>query len=157
MRTNDAISGAILIILALAMIAFTTTFPPFPGQKYGPSLFPRLLGGGIIVCGALLMMRGFSMRAGGQPWFSRASWMAEPWRLASFLLTFAAMLFYILASEKLGFLIVSTIILSGLFLWFRVRPVVALPLGLAATWIIHWFFVSLMRVPLPRGILTNIL
>jgi putative tricarboxylic transport membrane protein len=157
MRTNDAISGAILILAALAMIAYTTTFPPFPGQKYGPSLFPRLLGGGIIICGALLIMRGLKMRAGGQRWFSTAPWMAEPWRLASFLLTFAAMLFYILASEKLGFLIVASIILTGLFLWFRVRPIIAIPIGLAATWIIHWFFVSLMRVPLPRGILTNIL
>jgi putative tricarboxylic transport membrane protein len=157
MRTNDAVSGAILIVAALMMIAFTTTFPPFPGQKYGPALFPRLLCGGVIVCGIFLVVRGLRHRAAGGRWLSIAPWMSEPWRLASFALTIAAMLFYVVASEALGFLIASGVILVTLFLWFRVRPVLALPLGLAATWIIHWFFVSLMRVPLPRGILTNII
>ena len=35
-------------------------------------------------------------------------------------------------------------------------PVVILVAAIA-TWIIHWFFATLMRVPLPRGLLTAIL
>ena len=51
MRANDAVNGAILILFAAIMIALTASFPAFPGQKYGPSLFPRLLGAGLIICG----------------------------------------------------------------------------------------------------------
>ncbi len=49
------------------MIGYTFTFPPFPGQKYGPSLFPRILGGGLVICGLLLMARGRAQLAAGAP------------------------------------------------------------------------------------------
>ena len=44
MRANDAISGLVLIVLALAMMALTMQFSGIPRQKYGPALFPRILG-----------------------------------------------------------------------------------------------------------------
>ena len=40
MRANDAICGLVLIFLAAVMIALAATLPEFPGQKYGPALFP---------------------------------------------------------------------------------------------------------------------
>ena len=42
MRLNDAVIGIALILFALAMIAYTRTFPAMPGQDYGPALFPVL-------------------------------------------------------------------------------------------------------------------
>jgi putative tricarboxylic transport membrane protein len=155
MRTNDAVSGAFLILISVVMIVLTVNFPPFPGQKYGPALFPRLLGAGLIICGILLMIRGLSQRKPDDAWATVPHWMSEPKRVVSFLLMFGAMLLYVLASEQIGFLIISSVILAALFLWFQVKPLVAIPLAIASTWIIHWFFVSMMRVPLPRGILTN--
>ena len=70
MRANDAVNGAILIIFAAIMIALTASFPAFPGQKYGPSLFPRLLGAGLIICGALLVWRGLQARRAGERWLT---------------------------------------------------------------------------------------
>ena len=76
MRFNDAIVGAVFMLLAGVMIAITFTFPPFPGQKYGPSLFPRILGGGIILCSALLILRGWKARRdSGEPWLELADWI----------------------------------------------------------------------------------
>jgi putative tricarboxylic transport membrane protein len=155
MRVNDAISGAVLIIFAVAMGYLTLFFPPFPGQKYGPSLFPRLMALGLVICGALLIVRGLKARAAGDVWAVRPDWMRDGRSVISFLLMLGAILFYIFAAEPLGFLITAAIILVTLFLWLQVKPLLALPLALAATWIVHWFFTSLMRVPLPRGILTN--
>jgi putative tricarboxylic transport membrane protein len=157
MRTNDAISGFVLILLASFMIYLTLSFPPFPGQNYGPALFPRILGAGLILCGAFLMIRGARARTLDQRWIEFAPWTREPWRLVSFLLLPALVLIYILVSEQIGFLIVAFAVLIVLFLWFQVKPIVALPVAVIGTWAIHYFFASLMRVPLPRGLLTNLL
>jgi putative tricarboxylic transport membrane protein len=157
MRMNDTVSGALLIALATAMIYLTLSFPPFPGQKYGPSLFPRLLGAGLIICGALLVVRGLKARTMGQPLVHISPALRDGRAVLSFLLMLAAILFYILFSEWLGFILTSAAILLVLFLWFRVNPLLALPLAIGATFLINWFFGSVMRVPLPRGLLTNIL
>lgn len=155
MRFNDAVVGFALIVLAGAMIAMTFAFPPFPGQKYGPSLFPRIIGGGIILFSLLLMLR--EWRGGGRPLLVLDGWARQPRRLASFALMLAAMLFYILASEPLGFMPTAFLTQLVLFLWFGVRPVTALVVATAMTIAVQYFFGNLMRVPLPRGILDSVL
>lgn len=157
MRVNDIISGVVLILAASAMIAYTLTFPAFPGQKYGPSLFPRLLGTGIILCGLLLVARGLAARRSGEALLTLAPWTRDPWRVVSFFLVLGLILAYIFVSEQIGFLPVAFVMILTLFVWFRVRLVVAVPTAAITVWVVHWFFASLMRVPLPRGLLTNIL
>lgn len=158
MRANDAISGLVLILLATAMIALTAHFPEFPGQKYGPSLFPRIMASGLIVCGALLFRKGLAAhRTTGAPWVEIAPWVHEPWRLGSFLLMLGLLLLYIVASETVGFIPIALLFLGALFLWLGVKPLTAVITAIAATLIIHWFFSTLLRVPLPRGWLNSIL
>jgi putative tricarboxylic transport membrane protein len=158
MRLNDALVGALFILLAGAMIVLTFAFPPFPGQKYGPSLFPRIIASGIILCSAMLILRGVrDRREAGGPWLGIADWARQPRRVASFAIMLAAMVFYLLASEPLGFIITAFVIQLGLFLWFGVRPVNALIIAVVMTGLVQYFFGSLMRVPLPRGILDSIL
>jgi putative tricarboxylic transport membrane protein len=157
MRTNDIVSGLVLIAVSMGMIYLTLDFPDFPGQKYGPSLFPRILGVSLILCGAILVIRGISARRAGLPWITFADWTQDPSRLVSFLMLPVLVIVYILVSEQIGFIPVAFAMLLLMFLWFRSRLIVALPVAAATTWIMHWFFASLMRVPLPRGLLTNIL
>ena len=157
MRANDVISGLVLIILALAMIALTASFPAFPGQKYGPSLFPRILGVGVIICGVLIIVNGLRARRAGAPWIEVAPWVYEPWRVGSFLLTLAMLLLYILVSETVGFILIALVFLGSLFVWLGVRPLTALVVTVVATLSIQYFFGTLLRVPLPRGWLTNIM
>jgi len=157
MRANDALSGFLLIAVAAAMIAYTATFPAFPGQRYGPALFPRLLGAGLILCGAALVVRGLAARRPGEAWLRLAPWTREPGRLGIFLAVLACLVGYILLSGTLGFILTATAILALLFWLLRVRPLLVLPLAVVASLVIHWFFGSLMRVPLPRGLLDAIL
>jgi putative tricarboxylic transport membrane protein len=84
-------------------------------------------------------------------------WVRRPQRLASFALMLAAMVFYLLASEPLGFMPTAFLIQLGLFLWFGVRPVMAVVVAIVMTIAVQYFFGSLMRVPLPRGILDSVL
>jgi len=155
MRFNDAVVGTAFLLIAGAMIAMTFTFPAFPGQNYGPSLFPRIIGGGIVMCSLLLILR--EWRSGGRPWLVLQDWARRPARLASFALMLGAMVFYLIASEPLGFIPTAFLIQLVLFLWFGVRPVMALIVATVMTIAVQYFFGSLMRVPLPRGILDSVL
>lgn len=154
MRVNDALLGAVLLGFVAWIWWLTTFFPAFPGQDYGPNLFPRVLATGIAICGLLLFTRG--LRAGG-PVVVLQPWVRQPSRLIAFLTIPGAALFYILAADPLGFIPTAILLLLVLFLWFRVRPVVAFPAAIGMTLLINWFFGTLMRVPLPRGVLDSIL
>jgi putative tricarboxylic transport membrane protein len=156
-RANDVISGLVLIVLSLAMIALTLNFPEFHGQKYGPALFPRILGAGVIICGLLIIWNGLQARRAGAPWVEVAPWVYQPWRLGSFLLTLGMLLLYILVSESVGFILISLVFLGSLFFWLGVRPITAVATAIIATVSIQYFFGTLLRVPLPRGWLTNIM
>ncbi|HEV7263642.1 MAG TPA: tripartite tricarboxylate transporter TctB family protein [Falsiroseomonas sp.] len=150
MRLNDALLGAVLLGFAGWVWWLTTYFPSFPGQDYGPNLFPRILAAGIGICAVLLVLRGLRERA--QP-LTLAPWTRDPARLLSVLLMLGAVVFYVFASDALGFIPTAFLLLTALFLWFRTRVLVALPVAAGVTFLVHWFFAGLMRVPLPRGLM----
>ena len=56
MKFNDALCGAALVALGAVVLWHIQGFPPMPGQKYGPAWFPGLIAGGLIICGALLIV-----------------------------------------------------------------------------------------------------
>jgi putative tricarboxylic transport membrane protein len=154
MRLNDALLGAILLGFAGWVWWMTSFFPAFPGQDYGPNLFPRILACGIALCGALLVLRGLRRRA---PLLALDDWTRDPAKLISFLLIPGTTLLYIVAADRLGFIPTAFAILLVLALWFRARPLVALPVAAGVTLVVHWFFSGLMRVPLPRGLMDPLL
>lgn len=155
MRINDLISGAILIALATAMIGYTTTFPPFPGQKYGPSLFPRIIGSGLILCGVLLMIRGRRQLAAGAPLGSIDDSYRPVKGWASVVMILGVIVSYIAFSDTLGFVPVAFLGVLALLWWFGVSLPRALLISVIAVLVIDWFFGWLFRVPLPIGILPN--
>jgi putative tricarboxylic transport membrane protein len=155
MRANDLISGILLILLAAAMIAYTTTFPPFPGQKYGPSLFPRIIGGGLILCGLLLMIRGRAQLAAGAPLggIDAAYRPLKGW--ASVAMILGVIVAYIAFSNAIGFVPVAFLGVVLLLWWFGVGLPRAILIAAIAVLVIDWFFGWLFRVPLPIGLLPN--
>jgi putative tricarboxylic transport membrane protein len=157
LRANDILSGLALIVFSLAMITLTLTFPEFPGQKFGPALFPCILGVGLTLCGAALVRNGLAARRAGAPWLELAPWTRDPWRVTSFLLTLGLLIVYILASESVGFIPIALVFLLALFVWLGVRPVPAVLTAIVTTIAIHWFFSTMLRVPLPRGWMNAIL
>lgn len=148
MKMNDALSGAALMALALAMLVVAAGFPGFPGQSYGPSLFPSILGVGLLGAGALLTLRG--LRAGG-PWLTLDPALVGGRGALSFALVVAAVLAMVLFGQTVGFLPVCVLSLTVLMLQLGVGPLRALALALAVTVAIQGFFGHLLRVPLPPG------
>jgi putative tricarboxylic transport membrane protein len=156
-RVNDAISGLVFAALGGTLIQQASRLPGFPGQKYGPDLFPTILGTGLVICGLGLVLRGLRSLASGAPLIVHQDWMLEGRSVANVAAFIIAILFYLFLSEPLGFIPAAFAIFMGLFLWFRVPPLRALALSGVATAGFHWFFGSLFRIPLPRGVLTTIL
>lgn len=150
MRLHDAALGALLLGFAGWVWWLTTFFPAFPGQDYGPNLFPRILAAGIGLCALVLVARGLRRRG---PLLAWEAWAREPARVVSVLALPAAVLAYIWLSGPLGFLPTAFAILAGLSLWYGARAAVALPVAAGLALAVHWFFAGLMRVPLPRGVL----
>lgn len=153
MRFNDLVSGAILIAAALLVIVLTLKFPEFPGQNYGPAVFPRLLAVLTILCGALLMIRGYGAWRAGEALAEVPEWARDPANVISALLVLGAALAYIFILDAVGFVPLTIVVLLVLFLWFKVRVPVAVLTALVAAFGVNWFFASLMRVPLPRGLM----
>jgi putative tricarboxylic transport membrane protein len=155
MRFNDAVIGAVLLALALAMMAYTRGFPPMPGQNYGPALFPVLIGIGLSVCAVLLIGKGWRQRR-QVPWLALDPWVREPRRIGGVALMLAGILAYILLSDVLGFLITATALLGILLVFSGVRWQRAVPIAVLMSVFVHLSFYSLLRVPLPWGVLTPI-
>jgi putative tricarboxylic transport membrane protein len=150
MRINDAIVGAALIALAIAVLFHIQAYPLIPGQKYGPALFPGLIAVGFIATGGLLVVRGIKA---GFPLVQLAPWLRSPGLVTNFFAVCAALIFYIVAADALGFLLTGAVLLVGLLLKFGVPPGRAVLVAIIATLVIHWLFYKLLRVPLPWGVL----
>jgi putative tricarboxylic transport membrane protein len=151
-KFNDAVLGAVFLALSIAVLVTAQDFPKIPGQSIGPGAFPGLIALLLAGCSIALIWRGWRERA-SQPLVAMGAWLGSPRHVRNFLVTVGSLAFYILAADKLGFLICGALILLALFLSLRVRPRVAVLLALVLPVVIHLIFYKLLRVPLPWGVL----
>jgi putative tricarboxylic transport membrane protein len=155
MKLNDAVFGLLLMVLGAAVLVAVQGYPRIPGQPVGPALFPGLIAAGLCICGALLAARGWRRRA-QQPWLEWQDWVRSPRHMLALAILLGGILFYLFASEKLGFLPTAALILTALFLVLRVPPARAVPIAIVATLLVHFAFYKLLRVPLPWGVLQGV-
>ncbi|MBT2304323.1 tripartite tricarboxylate transporter TctB family protein [Variovorax paradoxus] len=150
MRIHDSLIGGVLLALALAVLWHIQGFPPASGQNYGPAVFPGLVACGLALSSAVLVWQGLRAR---QPLLQLGEGMRSPRHLAAFVLIIAGAVFYILLSEKLGFVLCSVLVLFALQWACGVRPRTAVLVAIVATLVIHACFYKLLKVPLPWGVL----
>jgi len=159
MKLNDAVWGALLLLFSAVILVHVQSFPAIPGQKVGPALFPGTLAVALAVCGALLILKGFAARDdnGRRPdWIAFAAWTRSRQYAFAFALTVCVNVFYIVAVDKLGFILTGAIYLGALFWVFGVRTRWIAPLAIVVTLVIHYSFYKLLRVPLPWGLLQGV-
>ena len=154
MKINDAVFGALFLLLGVMVLVHVQGFPKIPGQPVGPALFPGLVAAGLAVCGVLLIVSGIRRRA-EQPWYETAEWMRSGRHFIAFAAIVGGVVAYVLLATHVGFLLVAPVLL---WIWFSVlgvRPVRAIVVAVAASLVIWYAFYKLLRVPLPWGPLTG--
>ncbi|HYZ33227.1 MAG TPA: tripartite tricarboxylate transporter TctB family protein [Crenalkalicoccus sp.] len=150
MQLSDRITGGVLVALGGAAAWGGSRLPAVPGQDVGPAAFPMLIGFGLVLCGLMIAFGiGHSFEVPEEaegppkPWWYGLRALVPP----------ALLLFYMQASERLGFLLTAALMVLVGALALGARPRLALPLALVAPLFVHLAFFKLLRVPLPDGLL----
>jgi putative tricarboxylic transport membrane protein len=147
MRSIDRWVGMAIAALAVAVLWSARSFPNVPGQKLGASTLPTIVAAGLLACGLLLVLRSLrSARYGadGGP--------AAEERFAPAFGILASIGLYLLASERLGYLVVAPVCLLIGMRTFRVGWGRAIGWSIVAALAVHVAFYKLLKVPLPWGI-----
>ncbi len=160
MKLSDRFTGLFLILLGLAAAWGGSRLPPVPGQQVGPSVFPMVVGAGLILVGALIALhigRSFEeiaaaeVAAHSEP-DSEAERYAASRRWVAWLPP-VLLVFYYLVSERLGFVPTAFLMIAVLAYAFNANRKLILPVSLLGAIGIQIVFVKLLRVPLPPGLL----
>lgn len=161
MLLSDRTTGLALVGLGALAMYGGSRLPPMPGQDIGPSVFPMLVGGGLALCGALIALGiGHSYEAEAEAELASLQGtepQAEAERPRFFglraLIPVGLLLFYVVASETLGFVPIAILMIVTMALSLGANWKHGLALALVMAPVIHLLFSKLLRVPLPIGIL----
>ncbi len=153
MKLNDAVLGLLLLLLGVTVLFIVQDYPTIPGQQVGPALFPGLVAVGLCIGGFLLLVKGWRARA-SVPWLVMDDWIRSPRHVLALIVLIGSVLFYILASQWLGFLISAVLIMTTLCRVLQLSMARSVLIAVVATLVIHFAFYKLLRVPLPWGVLT---
>lgn len=153
LQRQDRLFGDILTSEALRGVS---------GEHFGPLMFPAIIAVGLAVTLLIVGVELWRERAADAevPAADRPSDPAEETapptaknRLMYPAAVALAVVFYIVASEPLGFVATAMTMLAGLLLALRVRPRLAVSLAVVTALVTYQVFGILLRVPLPRGFL----
>jgi putative tricarboxylic transport membrane protein len=61
---------------------------------------------------------------------------------------------YVALANRLGYFLTAPLVLGAILAAFRVRWTALVPVALAVPVLIHYIFYSVLKVPLPWGVLT---
>lgn len=147
MQKIDRWLGLALALLAGAVLWSARAFPAVPGQKLGAGFLPTLVGAGLLLCGVALVVRSIRGRYADDEAVAPGTE-----HFGSSAVVIGVIVFYILAADTLGFLIVAPLSLFAVFKALRVKTGAALSWAVAGTLVVHFAFYKLLRVPLPWGV-----
>lgn len=150
MTLNDLALGLLVLLGGVLLYASAMGFEPMPGQAYGAGTMPRAIAFVAVGLGAFMIVK--SVAAGGaRPRAALAAWTRSRPALGGLAVALGAVLFYILASPYLGFVVSAFLVMTSLMLVLGTRPLLAVAVSLLACLVIQQAFGRLLLVPLPRN------
>ncbi|MCW4153240.1 tripartite tricarboxylate transporter TctB family protein [Halomonas sp. 18H] len=153
MSHNDRLSGSLLVLFGALVLWRASTFPTLAGLEYGPGLFPAIAAIGLMVCGAAIGL-GPRSRRPAQSTPTEPARPSDRWAAARPLALLVVVCGYGLLLAPLGFHIASFLAVFATGRVFGLRVTGAALLALPLVIGVHLLFYSLLRVPLPWGLLT---
>ncbi len=150
MRFHDCILGLVIFISGLLICSVAITFPDQNDGKPGPWLFPTVLSLIFSLTGILLFIKG--ARSFKEHPLVSINNNISPAGVFNIFVVVALVVFYVMASEFLGFLICMELVMLVLMLLLKTRPVVAVIASAVATLAVYFIFAKCLLVPLPEGL-----
>ena len=71
MRVTDLTLAVMLMALATALAGGALSFPPMPGQSFGPKLFPNIIAAALAACALVLALRAAKAKRSKLRWSHR--------------------------------------------------------------------------------------
>ena len=158
MRLPDRATGLFLVGLGSLAAYGGWLLPPVPGQPVGPNVFPLVIGIGLAICGLMIAFGiGHSFEEEEELVPLEAGQQAPPprGRLYGLRALFPPLLllFYVVAADRLGFILTAGFIVLVTSTALGARPKLSVPLAILAPIGIHLIFAKVLRVPLPIGLI----
>lgn len=152
-RSTDIATGVFLAILGLTAAVASTGIGEGAGGQLHPRTFPMMIGGLLVIGGALLAIRAAVAKNGGDKtiaWPDRRGW-----KLLS--IAMVGLTAYVAISQTLGFIISSVIFVPWFIRYFgRYSHMVAWSCAVGIAAFIYLVFIRLLQLTLPIGPLSII-
>lgn len=149
MKISDRAIGIIAILGGLGIIYGTLDFRSVPGQQFGSAFFPIIVGT-VAICSGIAQL----LLAKSAPLIEFADWMKGPLLFRGLSVVLASFI-WLFASDFLGFILTTTLLIFGISLAAGGKAHIAILVGVGMTSILYIVFGSILRVPLPHGIIEN--
>jgi len=150
MRFHDAINGLFFLILGLAVLMISSGFPQMPGQQIGPASFPKVIGVGMMVGGAIVLVFSFRHKLSTSLAVVDPGWF-KPKHLACVLFCLLGSLLLALRFESIGFPLGAVVLCAGIYVLSGLTKPVLFLATVAFVAIVAFVMTRLLYVPLPMG------
>ncbi len=140
---SDQIAGGAAFAAALAVLAASGDLPFGTLSFPGAGMLPKLVCGGMILFGAILILRG-----GASAPFSEIAWRDLPHAMRVLAITAPAVALY----TTLGFIVTMSLMLFALVACERKNLVAAAGFSLGVSLFTYGLFAIVLKTPLEQGI-----
>lgn len=152
MRLPDFWTGLALAAFGLAIALIARGFP-VPAGAASPRLFPTIIGAAMALMGAAIALRGFRNAAD----FTMPEWLGKPRRMALMAYLPLAIIIFALIAPTYGTIAVAVPIMIVHCMIYGLKPLPAVAMGLFAGTAIPLAFGELLGIPLPYGVIEELL
>ena len=148
MKKANIVTGLIVIVAALAVILYTYfTFPAGVQGVPGPGVFPIIIAAMMLACGVIVLVDALRSKS------EEVLVLLDKDNIRVYI-TIGILVVYILMVQYVGFVVSSTIFMTGMIRWFSGKKILycgAWGLGLSA--VVYCAFTYLLKVSLNFGFL----
>lgn len=152
MRLPDLWTGLVFCLLGIAITLQARGFH-VPAGAASPRLFPMIVGVTMALLGGAIALRG--LRTAGT--FQLPVWMRSPQRLALVAWLPGSIILFALLAPRFGTIAVAVPLMVIHGLLYGLSPVKALLTGVIGATALALFFTHLLGVPLPYGLIEELL